>query len=558
MSISNLNASISVTNAQELSSKTHGVTSKGYTQTRVSFNVLYGNEIVRLAIKELTNGNQLKDPHLIHLNIFERWFWKPISIETEAGKTTVLVNINSAIKRLSVLGFSKKDILGALEENSLGTLLLSYKVRKIEEAAQCRLKDSHKRDLRSAVAYISQNINTWMRERRSRRSTYPSGLQIRFGARGTSLKLNIKGRLIDFKNATLDSYIISTNLADMKILITAGEIHEIYKYVESYRYSFPVNSSYYLKRSGTGLARSVFINESGREFLLLNRQVVVNDGFLGKGSYKKVTRGIDLSSGEIVASASIRFRSDKEVADVQNEVDILHRIKGCSGVQKLIGSCSYYSGKRAYNKYRFITEYYCHGELASHLGLGISREFKKSIFEDIINAVADLHKNQIFHKDLKPSNIFVYKNKGAIRAVVGDFGLSCHESEVERRRTLAGTLKYMSPEYLEIMDRHNREMGVSSEYKQSYDMWALGLTLYQLVYNKAQLPWEHERLITYRDLAKSIKTKNQLLHSRSLLFATTAAQSQTPEDLIYWMLQDDPQRRITAAQARSLLPNLRW
>lgn len=69
---------------------------------------------------------------------------------------------------------------------------------------------------------------------------------------------------------------------------------------------------------------------------------------------------------------------------------------------------------------------------------------RRRIMNEIVAAVAHLHRNGIVHRDLKPSNIMV-RNNGHI--VLIDFGLADTSDYVELKQS-AGTPGYISPEQL--------------------------------------------------------------------------------------------------------------
>ena len=93
---------------------------------------------------------------------------------------------------------------------------------------------------------------------------------------------------------------------------------------------------------------------------------------------------------------------------------------------------------------------------------------------DLLTGLEFCHTKRIIHRDIKPSNIFVspfgeYK--------LGDFGIS---KEVERTNaTLSqkGTKSYMAPEMIS-----------GRKYGKDVDMYALGLTMYELL-NHGRMPF---------------------------------------------------------------------
>ncbi len=95
-------------------------------------------------------------------------------------------------------------------------------------------------------------------------------------------------------------------------------------------------------------------------------------------------------------------------------------------------------------------------------------------------ALADAHAIGIIHRDIKPSNLFVIRKTDGNESVkVLDFGISkvtgamatLTDMGMTRTQTLMGSPLYMSPEQM----ASSRNVGVSS------DIWALGITLHELL-----------------------------------------------------------------------------
>jgi PAS domain S-box-containing protein len=92
----------------------------------------------------------------------------------------------------------------------------------------------------------------------------------------------------------------------------------------------------------------------------------------------------------------------------------------------------------------------------------------------LAEAIGQLHKRDLIHKDVKPSNVLVSSNRD--RVWLTGFGLaSCLARErqlLEAPEFIAGTLAYMAPEQT---GRMNRSIDSRS------DLYALGVTLYELL-----------------------------------------------------------------------------
>jgi len=90
----------------------------------------------------------------------------------------------------------------------------------------------------------------------------------------------------------------------------------------------------------------------------------------------------------------------------------------------------------------------------------------------VLEGVNFIHKSQFIHRDLKPDNILL-ASKGSSQIKIVDFGLSAvfrtadvYNNSYEK----FGTLLYMAP-----------EQAKSKQYSKRVDMWAVGITMYNLL-----------------------------------------------------------------------------
>ncbi|MBW4562811.1 MAG: AAA family ATPase [Mojavia pulchra JT2-VF2] len=99
----------------------------------------------------------------------------------------------------------------------------------------------------------------------------------------------------------------------------------------------------------------------------------------------------------------------------------------------------------------------------------------------IVEAIAQIHKCNLVHKDIKPQNIIVNLESNQVK--VGDFGIASsipYEPQVANNSHLiVGSLPYMSPEQTGRMNR-----GI--DYRS--DLYSLGVTFYEML--TGQLPFQ--------------------------------------------------------------------
>lgn len=102
----------------------------------------------------------------------------------------------------------------------------------------------------------------------------------------------------------------------------------------------------------------------------------------------------------------------------------------------------------------------------------------RSIMQQLVNTLAYIHTQNICHRDIKPENILYDEVNNKIKLI--DFGISKKIIDRGAKRdmlTITGTLYYRAP-----------EMFLGGGYDEKVDMWAAGITLYQLI-NEGKTPF---------------------------------------------------------------------
>lgn len=102
------------------------------------------------------------------------------------------------------------------------------------------------------------------------------------------------------------------------------------------------------------------------------------------------------------------------------------------------------------------------------------------LIKTILEAVCEMHRVGVCHRDLKPDNILYDRETGKIKII--DLGVSKllynkKKEAKEKMWTVTGTIHYKAP-----------EMFLGKEYDELVDSWAIGIITYQLVYGK--VPFE--------------------------------------------------------------------
>lgn len=89
------------------------------------------------------------------------------------------------------------------------------------------------------------------------------------------------------------------------------------------------------------------------------------------------------------------------------------------------------------------------------------------IFREVTKAVSFMHSLGIIHRDVKPDNILSAKD-GRVKVI--DFGTARMEGSLGIQGEIAGTLSYLSPEYLKDGQLDNRS-----------DIYSLGMVAYEII-----------------------------------------------------------------------------
>ncbi|XP_032901815.1 calcium/calmodulin-dependent protein kinase kinase 1 isoform X2 [Amblyraja radiata] len=144
-------------------------------------------------------------------------------------------------------------------------------------------------------------------------------------------------------------------------------------------------------------------------------------------------------------------------------------------------------------------------------------------FRDIILGIEYLHYQKIIHRDIKPSNLLLGDN-GHIK--IADFGVSNQfEGNDALLSSTAGTPAFMAPEMLSEARK--------SFHGKALDVWAIGVTLYCLVYGKC--PFMDDFILT-------LHTK---IRNRPVEFPERPELSEELKNLLLQMLDKNPDTRTT-------------
>lgn len=244
----------------------------------------------------------------------------------------------------------------------------------------------------------------------------------------------------------------------------------------------------------------------------------IDDEVIGSGTTGKVFKGTDLRDKNIeIAIKVIKKKkfSDTTMEDVKQEIKLLQQVDHPNIVK-------YYETYDDKN-YIYLCMEYCSGGGLFKKVTDSQKNMEESeaaeIMKDILKALNHCHKQCIIHRDIKPDNI-MYGSDGQIKLV--DFGFAIVQHG-KGKQDVCGTPYYLAPEVL------------SGKYGKECDIWSTGVTLYQLL--TGQYPFEG---MSRSDVFMRIKRGK---------FKMPPDITSVCKDLIKRMLEVDPKKRITAAEA---------
>jgi len=187
---------------------------------------------------------------------------------------------------------------------------------------------------------------------------------------------------------------------------------------------------------------------------------------IGEGTFGKVKLATHKYTNENVAIKILdksKMIEDDDVIHVQREISILKKLKHRNIVQL-------YEIIQTKKNIYLIMDYAEGGELFEYISnkKKLTEIESCKFFQDIINGLEYLHKQNIAHRDLKPENLLLDFNKNI---KITDFGLSTVYSCDNLLKTPCGTPSYAPPEML----KGQHYYGLLS------DIWSAGIILYAML-----------------------------------------------------------------------------
>ncbi|KAF8406344.1 hypothetical protein HHK36_008431 [Tetracentron sinense] len=214
------------------------------------------------------------------------------------------------------------------------------------------------------------------------------------------------------------------------------------------------------------------------------------------------------------------------IEDVRREVKILRALTGHNNLVQ------FYDAYEDQENVYIVMELCEGGELLDRIlsrGGKYSEDDAKAIMVQVLNVVAFCHLQGVVHRDLKPENfLFTSKDENSqLKAI--DFGLSDFVKPDERLNDIVGSAYYVAPEVLH------------RSYSTEADVWSIGVIAYILLCGSRPF-WARTESGIFRAVLKADPSFDE---------PPWPSLSSEAKDFVKRLLNKDPRKRMTAAQALS-------
>ncbi|XP_060193284.1 CDPK-related kinase 5 [Lycium barbarum] len=274
---------------------------------------------------------------------------------------------------------------------------------------------------------------------------------------------------------------------------------------------------------GSGLDKSFgFSKNFGNKYEMGEEVGRGHFGYTCKAKFKKgEVKGQEVAVKVIPKS---KMTTPIAIEDVRREVKILKALTGHNHLVK------FYDSYEDHTNVYIVMELCEGGELLDRIlsrGGKYTEDDAKDVMIQILKVVAFCHLQGVVHRDLKPENfLFTSKDESAqLKAI--DFGLSDFVKPDERLNDIVGSAYYVAPEVLH------------RSYSTEADVWSIGVIAYILLCGSRPF-WARTESGIFRSVLKADPSFEE---------QPWPTLSSEAKDFVKRLLNKDPRKRMTAAQA---------
>jgi serine/threonine protein kinase len=214
--------------------------------------------------------------------------------------------------------------------------------------------------------------------------------------------------------------------------------------------------------------------------LLLNRyEYNPQTDTAGRGEFSRVYKALDTASGETVA---IKIYKINELSDHYRP------IRHTETMRTLMhpGLCKYFDIEEIEKEDSFgekeklqvcVTSFINDGNIVNYYKNNSNPAVLIKLLQEILNGLSYLHKKEITHGYIKPSNILITETNEDPSAKITDYAMGIFTAGIAASNSshpLLSAVSYLSPEQL-----NPNKYGINGKVSSNTDLWSLALVIYE-------------------------------------------------------------------------------
>ncbi|KAH6809093.1 cyclin-dependent kinase B1 [Perilla frutescens var. frutescens] len=210
---------------------------------------------------------------------------------------------------------------------------------------------------------------------------------------------------------------------------------------------------------------------------------------VGEGTYGKVYKAKEKSTGQVVALKKTRLEMDEEGVPptALREVSLLQMLSQSLYVVRLL--CVEHVDNKNGKPLLYLVFEYLDTDLKKFIDSHrkgpnprpLAPQLIQSFLYQLCKGVAHCHSHGVLHRDLKPQNLLLDKEKGILK--IADLGLG---------RAFTVPLKSYTHEIVTLWYRAPEVLLGSTHYSTGVDMWSVGCIFAEMVRRQALFPGDSE------------------------------------------------------------------